>query len=233
MKENVTHSALVVIDMEQGFLSPASPHCIPAAAATVPALCRALDTARAKGIPVFFVKRLYRPDGSDVELSRWSGWRDGGRAMAPGSVGTLSGQAPEGLRPQPGDYTIVKPRWSAFFQTELDLILRRLGVRTVILAGTTTPNCVRATAYDALALDYNAVVLSDCTSSRSEAAQRANLEDMACVGVTIMTEAQFRDYNADTVADPLPAVRADRLAAGLDPETFLPDGTGVAAVDRW
>lgn len=233
MKENVTHSALVVIDMEQGFLSPASPHCIPAAAATVPALCRALDTARAKGIPVFFVKRLYRPDGSDVELSRWSGWRDGGRAMAPGSEGEMSGQAPEGLRPQPGDYTIVKPRWSAFFQTELDLILRRLGVRTVILAGTTTPNCVRATAYDALALDYNAAVLSDCTSSRSEAVQRANLEDMACVGVMIMTEAQFRDYDADTVADPLPAVRADRLAAGLDPETFLPDGTGVAAVDRW
>ncbi|MFR3921291.1 MAG: cysteine hydrolase family protein [Dysosmobacter welbionis] len=42
-------------------------------------------------------------------------------------------------RPQPGDYTIIKPRWSAFFQTELDLILRRLDVRTVILTGTTTP----------------------------------------------------------------------------------------------
>ena len=234
MKDNPTRSALLVIDMEQGFLSPASPHCIPAAAATVPAIARALDTARAKGIPVFFVKRLYRPDGSDVELTRWEGWRAGGRAMAPGSTGELSGQAPEALRPQPGDYTIIKPRWSAFFQTELDLVLRRLGVRTVILTGTTTPNCIRTTAYDAIALDYNTVVLADCTSSRSDEVQRANLEDMACVGVHILTEARFRDYDGNTIPDPVPAILADALAAGLSPETFAPcPGGGVCAADRW
>ena len=85
MKDNPTRTTIQDIDMEQGFLSPSSPHCIPAAAATVPALCRALDTARAKGIAVFFVKRLYRADGSDVELTRWEGWRAGGRSMTPGS----------------------------------------------------------------------------------------------------------------------------------------------------
>ena len=84
MKDNPTRSALIVIDMEQGFIDPASPHCIPMAAATVPALVKAADTARQKGIPVFFVKRLYRPDGSDVELTRWAGWQAGGRAMALG-----------------------------------------------------------------------------------------------------------------------------------------------------
>lgn len=233
MKENVTRSALVSIDMEMGFIDPRSPHCIPAAADAVPVLARAVRTAREKGIPVFFVKRQYRADGSDVELCRWEGWRAGGRPMAPGSEGAISAQAPEGLRPQPGDYTIIKPRWSAFFQTELDLILRRLGVRTVILAGTTTPNCVRASAYDALALDYNVIVLSDCTASRSPAVQQANLEDMACVGVTVMTEEQFRSYDGSQIRDPLPDMQADRMAAGLDPESFLPEGEGVTAVDRW
>ena len=233
MKENVTRSALVVIDMEMGFLSPQSPHCIPAATAIVPALTRAVQTARGKGIPVFFVKRLYRADGSDVELCRWEDWRAGGRPMAPDSEGPLSAMAPEGLRPQPGDYAITKPRWSAFFQTELDLILRRLGVRTVILAGTTTPNCVRTSAYDALALDYNVAVLSDCTASRSEAVQRANLEDMACVGVTVLSEEAFRAYDGSQVRDPLEAMRADRMAAGLDPQPFRPEGDGAAAVDRW
>ncbi len=232
MRENVTRSALLVIDMEMGFLSPASPHCIPAAAGTVPAVCRAVETARDKGIPVFFVKRLYRGDGSDVELARWESWRAGGRAMAPGSAGPIGAQAPEGLRPQPGDYTVIKPRWSAFFQTELDLILRRLGVRTVILAGTTTPNCVRATFYDASALDYNVVVLSDCTSSRSEAVQRANLEDMACMGAVVMTEEAFRAYGPDTVPDVLERIRADRDTAPA-PETFQSGPEGVAAVDRW
>ena len=72
------------------------------------------------------------------------------------------------------DYRIVKPRFSGFFGTPLDLILRRLGVDTVILAGTTTPNCIRTSCYDALSLDYDAIVLSDCTSSVTEEVQRAN-----------------------------------------------------------
>ena len=231
MRENITRSALLVIDMEMGFISPQSPHCIPAAAGTVPAICRAVETAREKGIPVFFVKRLYRADGSDVELTRWAGWRDGGRAMTPGSAGPISAEAPEGLRPLPGDYNIIKPRWSAFFQTELDLILRRLGVRTVILTGTTTPNCVRTTAYDANALDYNVVVLSDCCSSRSEAVQAANLEDMAVMGAVIMTEAAFRDY--DGVHDPVPDILADRAACDLAPEGFENTPGGVTVTDRW
>ena len=153
--------------------------------------------------------------------------------MTPGSAGDKSAQAAEGLRPQPGDYTIIKPRWSAFFQTELDLILRRLGVRTVIVTGTTTPNCIRTTVYDANALDYNTVVLSDCCSSRSEAVQQANLEDMACVGTHIMTAREFEDYNETTVPDPLDAIRADQVSCGLPPEVFRETEEGTEAVDRW
>ena len=126
-----------------------------------------------------------------MELTRYPGWVAGGRACRPASTGPNSAQAPEGLRPQPGDYTIIKPRWSAFFQTELDLILRRLGVDTVLLAGTTTPNCIRSTFYDALSLDYDAVVLSDCTSSVTPAVQQANLADMQRVGGRVMTAADL------------------------------------------
>lgn len=58
------------------------------------------------------------------------------------------------LEVQTGDHYIAKKRWSAFFQTHLDLLLRRLGVVNVVLAGVQTPNCIRGTAYDAIALDY-------------------------------------------------------------------------------
>ena len=71
--------------------------------------------------------------------------------------------------------------------TALSRILRRLGVDTVILAGTTTPNCIRSSCYDALSLDYDVVVLSDCTSSVTNEVQRANLEDMARIGAKICT----------------------------------------------
>ena len=58
------------------------------------------------------------------------------------------------LEVKPGDHYIAKKRWSAFFQTHLDLLFRRLGVANVVLAGVQTPNCIRGTAYDAIALDY-------------------------------------------------------------------------------
>lgn len=233
MRPNPTRSALIVIDMENGFVDPRGGHCIRFAQSTVPACARAAALARSKGIPVFFVKRIYRADGSDVELTRHAAWAAGGRACMPASVGYNSAQAPEGLRPQPGDYTIIKPRWSAFFQTELDLILRRLDVRTVILAGTTTPNCVRTTCYDAIALEYNAVVLMDCCSSQTEEIQRVNLEDMQRAGAILMDSAAFADYGPETVPDLSAAIRETMLASDAVPEPFETGDGGAGWTDLW
>ena len=182
---------------------------------------------------MFFVKRIYRSDGSDVELTRHAGWVAGGRACRPASTGPNSAQAPEGLRPQPGDYTIIKPRWSAFFQTELDLILRRLDVRTVILTGTTTPNCVRTTCYDAIALEYNAVVLTDCCSSHTEEIQRVNLEDMARAGAVLMDTAAFAEYGPGTVEDLSAAIRRKMLEEDAVPEPFGAESGRSFWPDLW
>ena len=92
---------------------------------------------------------------------------------------------------QKRDYTIIKPRFSAFFQTELDLILRRLGVKAVILTGTTTPNCIRTSCYDGLSLDYNILIIEDCCSSNTAEIQRVNMEDMARVGAVITDSDTF------------------------------------------
>ena len=204
--KNPTRSALIVIDMERGFLDPDSVHCIAGAAATVPACIRATEIARSKGIPVFFVKRHYRADGSDVECTRYATWVAGGRSMRPDSEGA---EEPRGLAPRKGDFALIKPRWSAFFGTELDLILRRLGVRRVILAGTTTPNCIRTTCYDANALDYNVVILTDCTSSQTEEIQQANLADMERMGAILMDTSAFAHYTEDTVPDLAAGILAD------------------------
>ena len=65
------------------------------------------------------------------------------------------------------------------------------GVQTVLLAGTTTPNCIRTTCYDAISLDYDAVVLSDCTSSVTDAVQAGNLADMQRVGATVCASTEL------------------------------------------
>ena len=233
MKPNPSRAALILIDMENGFVEPEGGHCIRFAQSTVPACVRAVETAREKGIPVFFVKRIYRPDGSDVELTRYAGWVAGNRACGPASTGPNSARAPEGLRPRPGDYTIIKPRWSAFFQTELDLILRRLGIRTVILAGTTTPNCVRTTCYDAIALEYNTVVLTDCCSSQTEEIQRVNLEDMGRAGAILMDSGAFASFGPHTVPDTSAAIRAAMEQESIDPEPFTEGPDGVFWTDLW
>ena len=186
-----SRTALIVIDMQGGFLSPESAQYIDGAAATVPACTAVIRNCRERGIPVFFVIRSYRADGSDVEHTRFESWLKGGKALSPGCPPEIDGRMPAEFGPEAGDYVLYKPRFSAFFQTELDLMLRRLRRDSVLLAGTTTPNCIRTTAYDALSLEYNVAVLSDCTSSVSDAVQHANLADMARVGVQILSSRDF------------------------------------------
>jgi biuret amidohydrolase len=69
------------------------------------------------------------------------------------------------LAPAPGEHIIKKHRYSAFFATDLDLILREWGITTVIISGTTTENCCHATARDAMFNNYSVVFLSDVTGT--------------------------------------------------------------------
>ena len=185
-----SRAVLIMIDMQHGFIDSDSSLCIAGAQATVPACARALCSARERGVPVVYALRRYAADGSDVEAPRYHAWlRD--RALSDACANPNSVRVPREMEPQPSDRVIYKPRYSAFFGTGLDVLLRRLGVGTVILAGTTTPNCVRSSCYDALSLDYNVVVLEDCTSSRSPEVQRANIDDMVCAGAQVIDSARF------------------------------------------
>jgi len=68
----------------------------------------------------------------------------------------------EELRPQPEDVVLYKPRFSGFYQTELDDVLRRLGIRNLIFRGCTTSVCVDSTIRDAMFRDYRCLLLADC-----------------------------------------------------------------------
>ncbi len=182
-------AAFLLIDMQNGFIDAASPLCIAGAAATVPACAHALAAAREHGLAVFHVRRAYAADGSDVEAVRWETWAEGGRPLSAADPASLD--CPPELSPAPGEPVIMKPSWSAFFGTDLAALLRARGIGTLVLAGTTTPNCVRSTVYDGLALGFNVAVLRDATSSRSPEAQEANLADMEAVGIQLLHTDDF------------------------------------------
>ena len=69
--------------------------------------------------------------------------------------------------------------------TELPLLLTRLGVRAVVIGGTQTPNCVRATAFDAISHDLDTTVLTDGTSAATPEIHQANLRDMSNIGIKL------------------------------------------------
>ena len=205
-------SALIVIDMQHGFIDATSSLCIVGAQETVPACARVLDTARRSGVPVIYALRRYAPDGSDVEAARLETWL-ADRALSDGCDDPHTCDVPVVMAPKEGDRVIFKPRYSAFFGTGLDVLLRRLGVQTVVLIGTTTPNCVRSSCYDALSLDYNVVIIEDCTSSRTPEVQEANIEDMAHIGAQIINVETFCSEGLESIRDIVGEHRA-RIAQG-------------------
>lgn len=227
-------AAFLLIDMQNGFIDGASPLCIAGAAATVPACAHALAAAREHGLAVFHVRRAYAADGSDVEAVRWEAWAEGGRPLS--SADPMSLACPSELAPAPGEPVVVKPSWSAFFGTDLDALLRARGIGTLALAGTTTPNCVRSTAYDGLARGFNVAVLRDATSSRSPEAQEANLADMEAAGIQLIHTDDFAAngllHVRDTEAEVARAVALELEAKARNTETDAAADTAAANDSR-
>jgi nicotinamidase-related amidase len=183
-----TDMALLVIDMQVDFLTPSFPLYVAGGPAIVPAVHQVIERARSANVTIVHVKRQHRPTGVDIDLSRQELFAQTGGLLVAGTTGA---QEVSPLEPATTDLTVVKTRWSAFFGTNLDLLLRRLQIHELVLTGVQTPNCIRATATDALSLDYVTTVLSDATASQTAVIQASNLSDMAAMGVRIMTVAQF------------------------------------------
>lgn len=179
--------ALLLVDMQNEFVHPQGKLFVPGAPETVPRLAVVLQAFRQAGLPVIHVRREHRPDGSDVETVRREAFRRLGGFCLPGSWGAEF--TPE-LTPVAGERVVVKRGWSAFLGTELHGRLQEMDVRTLVIGGTQTPNCVRATLYDATSLGYEVVLLGDGTSSGSPEVQAANLRDLSALGIPILSCAE-------------------------------------------
>lgn len=148
--------AILVVDMLNDFVTGAL--ACDRGKAIVPATARLLDAARAAGVPVIFCNDAHLPK-IDRELEVW-----GDHALA----GTPGAQVIPELKVSDKDYIVPKRRYSGFFQTDLDALLRELGVKTVVMTGLHAHMCVRHTSADAFQLGYNVVVAKEATDSFTE-----------------------------------------------------------------
>uniref|UniRef100_A0A0E0CJ43 Isochorismatase-like domain-containing protein n=1 Tax=Oryza meridionalis TaxID=40149 RepID=A0A0E0CJ43_9ORYZ len=118
---------------------------------------------RATGDGGSTVVREHDPSGRDVELFRRHFYSSGKGLGVEGSKGA---ELADGLTIQDGDYKLVKTRFSAFFATHLDSVLKTSGIKNSVIVGVQTPNCIRQTVFDAVALDYDKVaVIIDATAA--------------------------------------------------------------------
>lgn len=95
------------------------------------------------------------------------------------------------IAPQPEDIVVRKQRFSAFFATDLDIILRGLGAENIYITGTQYPNCIRSTAVDAMSLNYNVTIATDCCSAASIDVANANIYDLQNMGITCLPSSEI------------------------------------------
>ncbi|KAJ3685611.1 hypothetical protein LUZ61_014775 [Rhynchospora tenuis] len=178
-------TAMLVIDMQNDYVLPESPTRIAGANAIVPSVIEAVSVAKEHGIIVIWVVREHDNKGRDVELFRRHLYTDG---VGPALQSSKGAELVEGLVIQDDDYKLVKTRFSAFFATNLDLLLKSCGINNLVVVGIQTPNCIRQTVFDAVSLDYKHVtVITDATAAATPEIHLANIEDMKNVGVTTQT----------------------------------------------
>jgi nicotinamidase-related amidase len=178
-------SALLFFDILNGYVAepePGKPRLLKPWIQNAVKLGKA---GRAAGLPVFFAKGNHRPDGATNALTitdtnnSLTPWPNGEVTKTKMHViaGDKSSDVLADLEPKPEDYYIVKYRWSAFFQTYLDLALRSRGIDTIIVSGGSTDVGVTATLYSGRDLDYNQIVVSDaCGTSHDQRAHDTLME---------------------------------------------------------
>ena len=182
---NPKQTALVIIDMQNDVLR----YIVPTGVAVVPALQQALEGSRSRGVHVVHCLRVHRADGVDVEKFRLNGFRE-----RPFLVRNSDGARviPE-LEPLEAELQVTKSRFSGFFQTDMLMVLTRLGVTTLAVCGVQTPNCVRGTVVDGLAYDFDVVLLDDAIAAQTPEIHRANMLDMEHMGAKVATVRSFLD----------------------------------------
>src|SRR6185503_10621008 len=166
--------ALVVVDVQKG--DEAGTPGIQITSGRAERTARIIElvaTARRHGVPVVFIQEVHKP--SLVDIGRELDGSEGPHAIE----GDRSTELVDGLDPGPEEFLIRKRRYSAFFATELDLVLRSYGTRTVLLVGGLTDVCIHYTAVDAHQHDYHVRVAVDAVGGSSQRAHDAALEAIA------------------------------------------------------
>lgn len=192
------HVALLTINAQRDFMQNGSPLRTSGVASALGGMTRLVKGFRAQGLPIIHAVRLYRPDGSNVDICRRQAVEEGLRILMPGTSGA---DLIDEIKPYAGarlvhedllagdlqqlgerEWAMYRPRWGAFYGTRLEEQLRALKVSTVVICGFNFTTSGRATIYDAGARDFRVVVVGDAISNAND----EGLKELGRIGVYLM-----------------------------------------------
>ncbi len=187
-KVNPSHTALVVVDVQNdfcacgGFLDKEDLD-VSLIQAMVPRLTNFIDKAREVGLPIIYIQTIY------VSKNNWylsDVWLEQQRRVGKGRYkeypvlekDSWGVEFYSGIKPLPEEAVVQKHRYGAFVETDLDIILRSKGIRTLIMSGVATNCCVESTAREGFMKDYYVVFLKDCTAATTEELHNSTLRNI-------------------------------------------------------
>ncbi len=199
-----SNSALITIDTQCDTLD-GQPFEIPGTSAILPRMRTILEAFRAVEKPIIHIVRIYKADGSNVDLCRKELVEQG---IAPVLAGSSGCQLAPELLPHAGigldenlllsggiqtinsrEVMIYKPRWGAFYKTPLEQYLREQAVSTLVFSGCNFPNCPRTSIYEASERDFRVVLVDDAISGLYDQGR----QEMKNIGVEVLSTSQVID----------------------------------------
>jgi len=187
LKVKPVHCAILLVDVQNDFCAEGGAmdregNDLSMAQAMVSRLERLVEAARSAGVRCVWIKNVYNTGPnfylSEVWLEQAARTRNGLYVHDPVcQAGEWNGDFYR-IRPNPDEVVVIKHRYGAFESTDLDLVLRSQGIRTVIMTGVATNVCVETTARQAFMRDYYVVFTSDCTATYSQQAHDMTLQNI-------------------------------------------------------
>ena len=174
----VKNTALIVVDMQNIWVHPRGARYLPMSEDIVPRIQHLSQFCRSKQIPVIYLHTTKRKDLADVGIfadikpqthdadDEWSNFE-----------GSPGAELYEPVKPVAGDILVKKFRYSGFYGTQLENLLRALGCDTIAIAGVATNVCCDSTARDGAMRDFKVLFLSDCNASFTQEEQEATLNN--------------------------------------------------------
>ncbi|HEY2990763.1 MAG TPA: isochorismatase family cysteine hydrolase [Candidatus Binatia bacterium] len=173
-------SALIVVDVQNDFASPKGSAAqrgedVSASVAMVPRLVRLIDEARRAGLTVVYVKTTH---SEWTDTPSWIYRKSQQKELNTCREGTWGAEFYDGIAPRSDERIVIKHRYSAFINTDMNTVLKAKGIESVLVTGIATNVCVETTARDAYMFDYYVTMVSDCSAAYEPKLHESTLENM-------------------------------------------------------